>query len=269
MTGKNTGPLATQAAQNAGQGSTGTGTANGDGQNSGTSLLEEDADNIDGGNTGGEGQQNGQQDGTEGAGTQQGGSLDVDAVVDQLEKRLGERFDAIADRRVNALLKQIRKHAVTDDPAAGGQTAPVQQPGAAPAPPQGNAPAQPAAALVRATRTAARDFLTDELKFISSEEREFAYNLVSTLAQARCVGDVDDEALGKEIAGEVATTVKNLRKHYEDRTVAALRNRGALVQVPAQPKKSGEGGVTAQSQFDRGKEIANRFRPQPTTATSN
>ncbi len=60
-----------------------------------------------------------------------------------------------------------------------------------------------------------------------------------------------------------------MRGHYEQRTIAALRKRGALADTPGQPVGGGDkGGVTQQTSFDRGAEIARRFRPSAEVTTA-
>jgi hypothetical protein len=244
------------------QGGTGSGTggagqqgggADGGGQQQ--SLLEADADDLNGGDDGGQQQQ---QNGAQG---QQ--QVDLNALVGQLEDRLGQRFDAIADRRVNAILGEMRRNQGQQQQGGGndqgGQQQGQQQSGSQPRTSQAD---------LRAARLAFREYVGDEVRFISAEERAFAMDLGSALLVQQAQNGIDDEdRAGRTVAAEVAKKVKDLRKHYEDRTVAALRRRGALNENGGggqqSRQQSGGNGVGDQSAWQKGAEIAARVRPRP------
>jgi hypothetical protein len=231
-----------------------------DGQQQQGSLLEADADDLNGSND--DGQQQGQQ--------QQTGQIDTNALVQQLEERLGSRFDAIADRRVNALLNAHRQSLGQQ------QQQGQQQQNGSPGVQNGQQdqsqqqPRPASASDLRAARLAFREYVGDEVKFISAEERAFAMDLGSALLVQQAQHGIDDEdRAGRTVAAEVAKKVKDLRKHYEDRTVAALRRRGVLTDQQTggghqqSRQQSGGGQVGEQSAFSKGAEIAARVRPRP------
>jgi len=203
----------------------------------GGSLLEESADDL---NDDGQQQQEGDDDGQ-----QQTQGVDVAEIVSQLEERLGARFDAIADRRVNQLLRRQRQ----GGQGSGGQQRSQQQ--------QEESPPTSSPEVVRATRLAFREYVADEVKFISSEERAFAMDLGAALmAQEANRGIEDEDEVGRRLAKDVAQRVKTLRKHYEDRTVAALKRKGLLPEKEGQPLRSVSGPKGTQTEFEKGAELA-------------
>lgn len=219
----------------------------GAGTDDGTDIDDQNEDDLDIESLLGDGDESdeGDQDGEDEDGA--AAPADVDAIVSAIEERLAARFDAVADRRVNALLKEIRKQA----PAGGKES---QDSG-------GQQPAASAGGDVRAARAAAREYLTDEVKFRGAEERAFAMDLVSTLVAGRA-GDIEDEdVVGREIASEVASRVTALRQMYERQTVRALKKKGALVERPGQPTRQGGNGTSQTSELSKGAEIAARIRP--------
>lgn len=209
--------------------------------------LEEESDESED-----EDEDDGEDDEDEGEGSDDEDEWDLDSIVGAVVDRLGDRFDSIADRRVNALLKEIRKQGGEDDPppkkkrsSAGTETS--SDPG-----------------LVRAARLAAREYLTDEIEsFVSADERKLAMDLVSIEIDAAAGrGDLDDEdEVGREVAGRVAKRIKDARKMYEGSTKQGLKRRGALKGRPGQPKKGGQ-KATAASELQKGADIAARIRPQ-------
>lgn len=94
----------------------------------------------------------------------------------------------------------------------------------------------------------------DEIKFLSSDERALAMDLGQSMIAEQ--GAIDDEdRVGREVASQVAQRVKNLRSHYEQRTMDALRKRGVLQDTPGQPNP-GPGEVQPRSEFDQGAQMA-------------
>ena len=164
-------------------------------------------------------------------------SADVDAIVAKIEERLGERFDAVADRRVNAILKEVRKRNPKSE---------AEKPVPA---------AVDSGVDVRAARLTFKEYLSDDVQFIGSEERKFAMDLGAALIGARARDADDEEQLGREVADEVAGQVKGLRQYYEARTLDALRRRGALKSQGGQPPK-GPGSVGGQSEWAKGAALA-------------
>ena len=167
----------------------------------------------------------------------QDSGVDVDSIVAAIEQRLGERFDAVADRRVNAILKELRKQQPEkkEEPVQTQQTVDV-----------------------RAARLTFKEYLGDEVSFIGAEERKFAMDLGSALIGAKAASFDDEELLGREVADEVASKVKELRSYYEKRTLDALRRRGALKQQEGQPPK-GPSSVGGSSEFAKGAALAEQM----------
>jgi len=161
-------------------------------------------------------------------------SVDVDKIVEQIETRLGERFDAVADRRVNAILKELRKREKAEQAPKTEQAEKVD---------------------ARAARMTFKEYLTDEVQFIGVEERKFAMDLGSALIGSRVSVSDDEETLGREVADEVATQMKAMRQYYEARTVDALRRRGALKPAEGQPSKT-PATVGGQSEWAKGAALA-------------
>ncbi len=223
-------------------GSTGTSTTGT--ADSGGSLLEADADNLDDASSSSD-------DADAGKGEGNGPQVDVDKLTADVEARLDKRLESLFDRRINAVLKEIRK----GQPAAdSGKTDQGDTP-------KGSAPAVDPN-LPRAARLAYREYVGDEVRFISTEERAHATELANALIgdMARR-GQLDDEdQAGRQVAQQVAKQIKGLRAHYEARTTAALRKRGLLREDsrPGQPIPggSGTGGVTAQTSYERGAQLA-------------
>lgn len=173
----------------------------------------------------------------QGQDNEQSESVDVDSILEALEKRLGDRFDAVADRRVNAILKEVRKQQGEQRKEPPVQTQTDQS------------------VDVRAARLTFKEYLSDEVTFIGSEERKFAMDLGAALIGARAATSDDEEVLGREVAETVAGQVKNLRSYYEARTLDALRRRGALKEKDGQPPKS-PGLVGGSSEFAKGAALA-------------
>lgn len=208
-------------------------------------LLDSLTDNT--GDQPGAEQDDQQEQGDSGQGPSEPG-VDVDKIVASIEERLSERFDAVADRRVNAILKEIRK-----------QTKPADQPQQEQAPPK---PAEPSVD-VRAARLTFKEYLTDEVTFIGAEERKFAMDLGAALIGSRAADSDDEETLGRDVAGQVATQVKAMRRYYEGRTMDALRRRGALKPTEGQPP-NGPTTVGGQSEWAKGQALAaEMFKAKP------
>lgn len=228
-------------------GTNGTGTAGGSG-----SLLEADADNLDD-----DASTKGDETGSDGKADKADGSqVDVDKLTADVEARLDKRLESLFDRRINAVLKEIRKG---NAPASDGK-------GDAPKDDQ-QAPRTAAAdqSLPRAARLAYREYVADEIRFISTEERSHATELANAM-----IGDLarrdeldDEDRAGRQVATQVAKQIKSLRAHYEARTTAALRKRGLLTgevrqgqPVPGGSGPGGTGGVGGMSEFEKGAALA-------------
>jgi hypothetical protein len=210
------------------------------GDDDGGSLLDDEADDDNDG------------------GDDDGGDGDDDAVndlLDRLEKRLEKRFDSIADRRTNALLKEIRKQTNSggkDDDADDGDDDDS---------PKGRSKTRttgPSKADVREGRMVYREFVGEKIKFLGDVEREHATTLAGSLIAAKIQSGTDPEDAGREAADEVAKTLRSLRKHYEGKTLAALKRRGLLPEDGRgdgqPPSRSGPPG--AGSSFKKGQDKA-------------
>lgn len=179
-------------------------------------------------------------------------AFDEEALLAKVESRI--------DRRLNAVLREIRKPA-TKAPARG-TGAPAARSSRQQQEPEPEVPE----ADVRGARLAFRDELA-ETKFISPVERRFALDLGQTLIRARALdGFADEDVVGREVAEQVAKTVKDLRTHYEKQVKAALRRRGLLPeQKDGQSPGGGTGGGTAaaDSELAKGKELAAQRHARP------
>lgn len=172
--------------------------------------------------------------GTGGAGD---GGVDPDDIVARLEQRLASRFDAVADRRVNAILNEMRGRK-----QGKGSTGPV------------TGVTEPSVD-VRAARLTFKEYLTDDLQFIGPEERKMAMDMGSALIAQRATSYDDEELLGRAVADDVAKQVKAIRKFYEAKTLDALRRRGALKKGDGQPP-AGPPQIGNQSDWAKGAALA-------------
>lgn len=195
---------------------------------------------------------------------------DEDDDTDEDEKSKGKKkyvtredLDAamqkVGDRLVNTVLKEVR----------GGDLRRQQNRGTAGDKGQKQEQKAPVAD-VRGARLAFRDYLSDEAKFTSREERRFAMDLGQAMIRARALdGFEDEDKVGREVAEEVAEQVTSLRKHYQRSTIARLRSRGLL--APKKDGKSGQSGqgttggsgATTGSQFTEGAELAKTRHARP------
>lgn len=207
-------------------------TGGGDGGNDG-GLLDEEADQGGDGGDGGDGGSDGGDGGQE---TQPDAAL-VAAIVGQVTTALEARFDAIADRRVNAIVKEVRKQGGTQTPPAGQQQ--QEQP--------------PASGIdqgvLRGARLAYREYVGSEIKFLGNEERDFAADLAARILQERVAAagsDADEDRIGRDVARDVGKQVKDLRKFYEGRTVAALKRKGLLPEEAGSTTTTPQAGKTGQ-----------------------
>ena len=166
------------------------------------------------------------QGGDDGDSEDGGGGTDVAEIVKQVTAALEDKFDSIADRRVNALLKEARK---------GSQKPKEDQSDKA-----GDSKQESNTGDIREARLAYREYVSDEIKFLGNEEREHAMTLAQGLIhqQVEVLG-ADPDTAGREAAKTVAKQIKSLRKHYESRTITALKRSGALPEDarPGQPPK--------------------------------
>lgn len=186
-------------------------------------------------------------DGDNGDDEETSGSIDTDALVAQVTQQvteaLADRFDSVADRRVNALLKEIRKSAGSQEESKD----------------EGEQPQSGGVdrSLLRNSKAAFREYLTDELTFVGAPERELAMSLGDQLmTQAILSGDDDDDVIGRQAARAVVDQVRRVRTFYEGQITAVLRKRGVLVETEKDQPANGGTGVGATSEFEKGAALA-------------
>lgn len=230
-----------------GGGSGGTGGDDGDDGGGGDDGGHDDGDLFDddgGGDDGG--------DGGDGGGSDD--RLDEDQVLARLEQRLGERFDAIADRRINSLLdrmeRQGRSRRGRDDRGRGDDRGGDGD--------RGRQQDRTPVADVRAARSAFREYVGDSgLRFIDPEERQLAMDLGAALIGARAVDGFDDEdAVGREVADKVVKQVQALRKLYQRKTREELKRRGVLADDGKGQHQRGPRSAGAASEYEKGAQQA-------------
>lgn len=192
-------------------------------------------------------------DGGDGGDQQQQGTPDVAQIVADAVAAAVAEANRVADRRINQVLSRLEGQGQQGSGQQGGEGQGQQQ----------QAPSGPDPIAVRAARMAAREYITTDLRFLGNEEREYAMSAASAAIAARPTID-DEDAVGREVATAVVTQVKSLRKFYEDRTKAALKKRGMLVDTGKGDQPSGGGGqqVAATSEFEKGKQVAAGLFPQ-------
>lgn len=182
-----------------------------------TNLLDDESTRQQGD------QQGDQTGGTGDEGGAATGAIDIAAITASVTAALEARFDSIADRRVNALLKAQNRNTGQQQQGQGGQQQGQGQQ-------QQQAPEHdgPNVADVREARAEYREAVSDEITFLGTQERSVAADLAASLIQMRLASGEDPTQAGLGAARDVAVKVKALRKHYEDRTIAALRRKGLL-----------------------------------------
>jgi hypothetical protein len=180
---------------------------------------------------------------------------DVDALVavlvPALEKQFAERFDAIADKRINGL--GLRKQRTA---------APARQPTTSQA--SADAARERLDSTLREARLTYREYVGDEIKFGSSTERSFAADLANGLLYQRISeGDSAEEA-GREVAQDVAKRVKQLREGYQTQMLANLKTRGVLNEDALKRQTAGRQAPAPpdQNQYNRGVATAARILEQ-------
>ena len=191
-------------------------------------LLDDDADDLDDG---------------------EDGDLDdddpMDEVVDEVSRRLEGKIASMFDRRVNAVLKEIRGH------GRGGNKRTERH---------RDRDDRTSTSDVRGARLAFREELSDQVRFISAEERRFAQDLGRSLIEARALtGFEDEDEVGREVADEVAERVVAMRRHYQQRTRQALVKRGLLEDKTTGSPAPGRGKKKSiESEYKDGASLAAR-----------
>lgn len=193
-----------QGGDNGGQAS-GQGGGQGSGQGSQHADLFDDLDLTDTGDGSGQGQQ--------GQGGQDG------ALAPAAVQQIGQLIQSAIDRRINAVVRETRQ--------GGQQQGQGQQGGQQ----QGQATqeaARPVAdtGAVREARLAYREYVGDQIRFVSAVEREHAQRLATNLLHGRR-NDIDDpDQVGRDVASEVAKTITDLRSHYRELTIKQAKKKG-------------------------------------------
>lgn len=243
ITEQNAGTSQEQDANGAagGNGSTGSGQ-----QLSVEELLEADADGVDGDAEGTDG--DGEGDGTD--------STDVAEIVRKAMEaflpKITDQTTREIDRRVNSALKEVRQGAGKskdegDGNADGGDKAPRM-----------------ASADVRGARIAFREYLPEQIRFLSPEEKALATEFGLTQINAAAAKGFDDEdEAGRQAAETTVAFLKKARSYYSGRTKKALEKQGAI-------RKDGTGqnsyGTTppgsAQTAFDRAEKKNRELFPE-------
>lgn len=177
-------------------------------------------------------------DGADGDGTDEDDekSFDEDAFMAKVESRI--------DRRLNAVLREVRK-------MQQGQPQQQRQSGKQQQQPQVSVDA-------RGAMAAYRDYVGDELRFSGREEREAATRMAKGLiAQRFADGETDEDEIGSQVAKDVAATINGLRKQADTRVKATLKRQGLLVEQPGQAGVQGKGKVPGvQSELRKGAALA-------------
>lgn len=172
-----------------------------------------------------------------------GGEKDDDASFD--EAAFMQKVESRIDRRLNAVLREVRKM----------QQA---QPGQQRQPGRQQQQQQEVSVDVRGAMAAYRDYVGDELRFSGREEREAATRMAKGLiAQRFADGETDEDEVGSQVAKDVAATINGLRKQADSRVKAALKRQGLLVEQPGQAGVQGKGKVPGvQSELKKGAALA-------------
>lgn len=170
----------------------------------------------------------------------------AERLTGAIEKRLEQRFDSIADRRVNAILKEIRKQnggEQQNEPKPVESTQNVQND--------------------RTRRALLKSAVQNELLMrsdLSNEEKQMAQSLVFEMVENRPLFEDDDEfALAKQLVESAAGTLSKARETYQEQLRENLKARGLDLDDDGEGQqkkrpKSGEGSDL--KAFDKGAEIA-------------
>lgn len=226
--------------------SNGAGQGQNDGQRSGNEdggNTDDDEDDLRGLlNDDGDGADDENGDGEDGNGD--GGNADG---ANEPQYMTQQDVESALDRRINAVIREVRKNRqrdeddYEDDEGRGQQRRGGKGNRSQKQTPQAQGPSRED---VREARSTYREFVSDEVKFLGNEEREFARSLAESQIN-RGLGRGDDpEDVGRDVAESVASDIKRMRSFYESRTVAALRRKGALPKKTGsqqQPQQSGGG----------------------------
>lgn len=212
------------------------------GQNGPALGLLDGLANGDGGD-GSAGDQGGSGDQGQGAGA--GGPLTVEAMQTALTQALATVpgvVEAAIDRRINTrnnggrTRRQNRQNQGQQNEgqqnADGGQNLPDVEPGVD-------------VQAVREARMSAKEYLTDQIRFVDPAERAVANRLLNARV-ADWDGDGDADVVGQRAAADTAAEIRSLRTKYEELLMRQLRKRGLIVEPNGQQGApgAGSGGAT-------------------------
>jgi hypothetical protein len=166
----------------------------------------------------------------------------VERLEGTLSQRLESRFDSIADRRVNALLNEIRK----------------------PKESEGQPPPPMLASNDRVRRATLKSAIQSELvmRDLTNDERRIAQEMAFSTADYRVLGDGEDEfVLAKSIVDGAVKTLHGARDTYQEQLRDELKSRGVPMddeekQPGRKPKPKAQNDM---QQFDKGAERAKAF----------
>ncbi len=186
----------------------------------------------------------------------------MDDLVTQAVGRLETQFNSIADRRINALLNEIRGQNQGQQQGQGqqGQQQQAGQQGQQQGDwrdQQGRYAAAPDPAVTREARMAFREYVGGRMQFVSAVEREMVMEWGGSVVQTRVTPGADADAVGRDVAIAVAQRATELRRHYEEQVMAALRARG--VDVTGGGRGAGsppQGLATPQDTTERARQAA-------------
>jgi hypothetical protein len=161
--------------------------------------------------------------------------------VQQMLAQAAAAAQSETDRRVNQVVGTLRSEFAQTLQAAGvapqgqvGQPQPQGQPA--------GSQSAPSASNLQEGRSAYREFVNDEVKFLGPAERELAQSISGVLLAERIGQGESPERAGRAVARDVATQIKAIRSMYESQVLGALAARG--VQLPAvggqQPLQPGQ-----------------------------
>jgi len=180
------------------------------------------------------------------------------AIVQQVTTAVQGSFQSEMDRRINQIVQRGRVPAGQQPPQQGQQQQDT--------PP----PASTGSADERDARSAYREAWSDLGMRLAPEERQWVNAALPGLIRNSLAATGDPDSAGTQVAEQVQTQVRSLRKYYQDATVRALDQRGALDrsrlkgQVNSPHQNGGGGGQTSQAtaQYQQGAEAANRLLQQ-------
>lgn len=179
----------------------------------------------------------------------------------------------IADQRINQVLQRQggqrggqRRQQAQQQPQQQqqqqGQQEQQQQP-------QAGSPAVSPGDL-REARLVYREYVTDQIRFVGDEERAFAADLATSMIPGLLEKGLDIEDAGRQVAQEVAARVKKTRTFYQQQTIKALQQRGALPEDyrPGQPPK-GPAQTTGSQNWKSGEDRARQMYADRLPAQTN